>query len=369
MALKRISQLTAGTAALTSIIPASDAAGTATSKITVQSILNAESRWSLFLPPAPTSVTATAGNAQATVSWAAPTVLSVTPITDYVVQYSTNSGTAWTTVSDGTSTAATATVTGLANDSSHVFRVAAVNVIGTGAFSTASSAVTVGQPPDPFFSSVQLLLHMDGSGSTFIDSSSTPKTITASGATQSSAQSKWGGKSAYFDGTGSHFRFAGAFNPSGVTIDSGPFAIELWFKSSSTTQYAQLIGNERNGGSSGFSLLLNNNTPGQVAVFGSNGTLGFWSAAGGYNDNQWHHVALARNSSNMLSLYVDGVRVGQQQFSASLASENDYYVGTNSQFSARNYEGYIDDLRITVNSDRGYTGASITVPTAAFPDA
>jgi hypothetical protein len=30
--------------------------------------------------------------------------------------------------------------------------------------------------------------------------------------------------------------------------------------------------------------------------------------------------------------------------------------------------GYIDDLRITVGSARGYTGSTITVPTAAFPD-
>lgn len=57
----------------------------------------ADSRWDLFLPPAPTGLTATAGNAQATVSWSAPSVLSQTPITDYIVQYSTNSGSTWTT--------------------------------------------------------------------------------------------------------------------------------------------------------------------------------------------------------------------------------------------------------------------------------
>lgn len=50
-----------------------------------------------FLPPAPTSVTATGGNAQAVVSWTAPTVLSQTPITDYVVQFSSNGGSTWTT--------------------------------------------------------------------------------------------------------------------------------------------------------------------------------------------------------------------------------------------------------------------------------
>ena len=97
----------------------------------------------LFVPAAPTSVTAAAGNAQATVSWTAPTgVIAQAPITDYVVQFSTNSGSTWTTFADGTSTATSATVTGLANGTAVQFRVAATNGVGTGAYSTASSSVT-----------------------------------------------------------------------------------------------------------------------------------------------------------------------------------------------------------------------------------
>ena len=53
-----------------------------------------------FLPPAPTSVTAVAGNAQATVSWTAPGVLAQTPITDYIVQFSSDSGSTWTTAAE-----------------------------------------------------------------------------------------------------------------------------------------------------------------------------------------------------------------------------------------------------------------------------
>ena len=57
-------------------------------------------RMDLFLPPAPTSVTASAGNGQSPLAWTAPSVLSQTPITDYVVQYSSNSGSTWTNAAE-----------------------------------------------------------------------------------------------------------------------------------------------------------------------------------------------------------------------------------------------------------------------------
>ena len=104
-----------------------------------------DSRWDLFLPPAPTSLTATGGNAQVALTWTAPTVLTQTPITDYTVQFSSNSGSTWTTFSDGTSTATSATVTGLTNGTAYTFRVAAVSGVGQGAWSSASNSVTPSQ--------------------------------------------------------------------------------------------------------------------------------------------------------------------------------------------------------------------------------
>ena len=105
-----------------------------------------DSRWDLFLPAAPTGLTATAGNASATLSWTAPTgVIAQAPITDYREQYSTDGGTTWTTFTGAAaSTAATATVTGLTNGQAVRFRVAAVNAVGTGTYTAASSSVTPG---------------------------------------------------------------------------------------------------------------------------------------------------------------------------------------------------------------------------------
>lgn len=99
-------------------------------------------RWTYFKPPAPTSVSATAGTGQATVTWVAPTGNIGPEITDYVVEYSSDNGVTWTQFADGGSTLTNATVTGLTPATPYRFRVASVNGIGRGAFSSASSSVT-----------------------------------------------------------------------------------------------------------------------------------------------------------------------------------------------------------------------------------
>ena len=108
-----------------------------------------DSRWDLFLPAAPTGLTATGGNAQASLSWTAPTgVIAQAPITDYREQYSTDNGSTWTNFTGAAaSTATSAIVTGLSNGTAYRFRVAGINGIGTGAFSSTSEAVTPTAPP------------------------------------------------------------------------------------------------------------------------------------------------------------------------------------------------------------------------------
>ena len=92
-------------------------------------------------PTAPlqvSGVSVSAGNAQLTVSWTAPGT-GGSAITDYVIEQSTDGGTTWTTLADGTSTSTSYTVTGLTNGSSYSFRVSAKNAIGTGTASSAAS--------------------------------------------------------------------------------------------------------------------------------------------------------------------------------------------------------------------------------------
>ena len=99
-------------------------------------------------PSVPTLLTAVGGVTQASLAWNAPTQSGGADVTDYVVEYSSNSGSTWTVFADGVSTSTAATVTGLVNGTTYQFRVKAVSSGGT---SEASSTVTaiVGVPSAP----------------------------------------------------------------------------------------------------------------------------------------------------------------------------------------------------------------------------
>ena len=81
------------------------------------------------IPTAPRNVVGTRGDAQVPLTWDVPASVGGTPILDYVVQYSSDSGATWTTFPDGVSGATGATVIGLTNGTTYVFRVQARNAV------------------------------------------------------------------------------------------------------------------------------------------------------------------------------------------------------------------------------------------------
>jgi uncharacterized protein YkwD len=110
-------------------------------------------------PAPPINVVVTPGNSQAILTWTAPPSDGGAAITNYLIQFSSNNGGAWTTVSRTASTATTATVTGLVNGTNYIFRVAAVNSVGTGASSTHSNSVR----PGPSSATITQTITLSGS--------------------------------------------------------------------------------------------------------------------------------------------------------------------------------------------------------------
>jgi titin len=98
------------------------------------------------VPAAPTAVSGTAGNGDVALQWVAPSSAGAAPISDYIVEYSSNGGSTWQTYDTG-STATSASVPGLANATGYIFAVEAVNADGDGPFSSNTGTITPSGPP------------------------------------------------------------------------------------------------------------------------------------------------------------------------------------------------------------------------------
>jgi len=92
-------------------------------------------------PPPPTLLVATAGAGSAVLSWQPPQFAGGSPLTGYSLQSSTDGGFSWSQREPLSPTATSAVVTGLVGGQSIIFRVAAANLIGTGAYSAATTPV------------------------------------------------------------------------------------------------------------------------------------------------------------------------------------------------------------------------------------
>jgi len=102
-------------------------------------------------PGSPSGLTATAGNAQVSLSWTAPASDGGAQITSYDI-YDGTTGNVKTTAPVASSKGTSVTVKNLANGTTYYFKVAAVNTVGVGPASSAASAtpaaaVTKPAPP------------------------------------------------------------------------------------------------------------------------------------------------------------------------------------------------------------------------------
>jgi hypothetical protein len=213
---------------------------------------------------------------------------------------------------------------------------------------------------DPYFSNVSLLLHGNGTnGSTTItDSSPSPKTVTAVGNAQiSTAQSKFGGASIAFDGTGDYLTI------NAQLLNAPVWTIETWFYptnlSSNNVLFAQ-YGTGTTSDRTVFGVQAN----GSVWIF--NGSQGSdTSSAGLVTINSWHHIAFVRTSSTTVTAFLNGTQAVQKTNFNGPRQTNTWIGGY--EILDQFIFGYLDEIRVTSNIAR-YT-ANFTPPDAPFPDA
>lgn len=209
---------------------------------------------------------------------------------------------------------------------------------------------------DPLWSQVSLLLKFDGmnGSTTFTDSSSNALTVTANGNAQiSTAQSKFGGASGYFDGDGDFLTIPnnGAFD-----FGVGDFTIELWARVADTDQirvpFNFGVGNANAG-------ISTSGLPDFSRAFEAL----ICASATPIVTGEWQHHAYVR-SAGVVSIYIDGVSVASGADTEDYSSTGDIEIGGINALSFF-HKGFLDEFRVTKAAR--YTGSSFAVPTAAFP--
>ena len=209
---------------------------------------------------------------------------------------------------------------------------------------------------DPYFSSVSLLLHMDGSNgsTTFTDSSSSPSTVTANGnAAITTATVKYGTGALILDGVGDYLAVAAG---SKFAFGTGDLTVECWVYVDTGNSNAGLF--TMGGTASGLAVSIFNGNW-YLTFAGLGGTL-----MGAVTTGAWLHLAVTRSGSSA-RLFINGSQLGSTLTNSTNLTDNapkiGYYYTT-----AYTFKGKVDDFRITKGVAR-YT-SNFTAPSAAFPD-
>lgn len=218
---------------------------------------------------------------------------------------------------------------------------------------------------DPYYSNVSLLLHMDGTNgsTTFTDNSANSFTPTVNGNAQiSTTQSKFGGASCYFDGTGDYLSYAdnAAFN-----ISSGDFTVECFVYVLGSQNRG--IFSKRNNTSIGYAFEVR--TTGEILFRAKLG--GTWNdftmqtATGVVPSSTLTHIAFVRYG-NLFTIYVDGASKATLTSSSALDNPSEPFVIGRSASSTDEdpYYGYIDEFRFTKGVARYIS--NFTPPTIPF---
>ena len=222
---------------------------------------------------------------------------------------------------------------------------------------------------DPCVGKLVSLLHMNGTDGSTAFTDVTGKTWTASGNAQiDTAQSKFGGASGLFDGTGD---WIDTPDHADFTLGSGNFTVEFWARFNTVGGAQQNIAGQSNSLATNAttSFVVSRNTSNQIAgVCGSGVTvIGLCTTAPAtVTTGQWYHIAFVRNGT-AFNVYLDGVAGTTSSLSSASVNDsaNKVAIGRQGELNSNFFNGWIDDFRILKCAR--YT-ANFTPPTAEFPD-
>jgi len=218
-----------------------------------------------------------------------------------------------------------------------------------------AAGTTVG---DVYFPQTKLLLPFNGTnGATAtsdLSNSNIPITFNTSD-TISTAQSKFGGSSAYVTNN------IEAASSDGFNMGTGEFTYEGWFYLTSLSTSFSFFDQWAADASGNFQIWHSTAAAGKIRWYYSGNSL--LESTTTLSINQWYHLAFVR-SSGVLKMYINGTAdASTLSFSSQYGKTGSLWMGWQHTNSAGTPLYYIDDIRVTKGIAR-YT-ANFTPPTTA----
>lgn len=193
-----------------------------------------------------------------------------------------------------------------------------------------------GGPPS---SNVELFLDMDGTdtSTTFTDESSNAHSVTANGNAQvDTAQSKYGGASLLVDGTGDYLSIADDIT---LRPEDKAFTIEFWYRPNTTPASQDVLVGKNLTNAGGFVIWLKSTQKVEVTLNG--GAIDLTSTTS-LSNGTWYHVAVTRDASNNIDLWIDGTSEANGTDAGNMNSTAGLEICSNFGFAA---DGHMDDFR------------------------
>jgi hypothetical protein len=218
------------------------------------------------------------------------------------------------------------------------------------------------------FPNVSLLV---GADSTITDESSYARALTAVGnAAVTTSQQKYGAGSMTFDGAGDRVKSPGTTE---LSFAADPFTVEAWCRFLVKTNSQAICGVWHNAGTVGLDCWFFWISGGILQFRMQVGTTNFdYGAAFVPTLGQWYHLAASRDLTAM-RVFRDGTAISTttespRNMNVIVNVVSPFMIGAvgdTNNFASFDFNGQIDELRITKGIAR-YT-SNFTPPTSAFP--
>lgn len=225
----------------------------------------------------------------------------------------------------------------------------------------AAAGAGVEDTGDDDFASVVLLLDGDGTSgddnNTFTDSSTNSYTVTEAGSVTQGSFSPYGDNwSNYFDGSGDQINVP---DSNDLDFGTGTFTVELWFYIVSQNHRDGII--SKGGTNTGWQLIVSNTNNRIKFIRTTGNATSPQITSGDVDSGEWYHLALTRDSSNDVRLFLNGTQEGTYSDSTSWDTSDDLRIGTN-RGQNNDFNGYISNVRV-IKGTALYT-ANFTPPTS-----